>query len=149
MLSSSRLDGTTRPSSSVSPQPQFVYSRREKAPLDAPLDQSHNQSSSPVTGNPEVVSIAPYTSSPIPIDNSPTHVDHSTSSNDSLHSNHLVDDLDLPIAMRRAPRTCPLRYKYPTSNYVSPHRLSPSYRAFANQLSYVPHQLQDALIDPK
>ena len=104
-----------------------------------------------MTSNPEVVSIAPFTSSPIPIDNSPTHVDHSTSSNDSLHSNHLVDDLDLPIAMRKAPYTCPLKYKNPISNYVSPHRLSPSYRAFANQLSSmsISHKLQDALNDPK
>ena len=53
--------------------------------------------------------------------------------------------------MRRAPRTCPSRYKYPISNYVSPPHLSPSYRAFANHLSFVsiPYKLQDALNDPK
>jgi hypothetical protein len=58
---------------------------------------------------------------------------------------------DLPIALRRQSRTCQSKYKYPISNYVSSHRLSDSYIAFANHLSSVstPDNLQNALGNPK
>ena len=67
----------------------------------------------------------------------------------SIDSIDLVDDL--PITLRRQSRTCQLKYKYPISNYVSSHRLSNSYIAFANHFSFVstPNNLQNALGNPK
>uniref|UniRef100_A0A2N9G528 F-box domain-containing protein n=1 Tax=Fagus sylvatica TaxID=28930 RepID=A0A2N9G528_FAGSY len=62
-----------------------------------------------------------------------------------------VDDSNMPIALRKSTRTCPSIYRYPISNYVSSHRLSPSCKAFANQLSSVsiPKNLQEALNNPR
>uniref|UniRef100_A0A2N9GKU7 Uncharacterized protein n=1 Tax=Fagus sylvatica TaxID=28930 RepID=A0A2N9GKU7_FAGSY len=62
-----------------------------------------------------------------------------------------VDDSNMPIALRKSTRACPSIYRYPISNYVSSHRLSPSCKAFANQLSSVPvaKNLQDALNNPR
>jgi hypothetical protein len=58
---------------------------------------------------------------------------------------------DLPITLRKQSRTCQSKYKYPISNYVSSHRLSDSYIAFANHLSSVStlDNLQNALGNPK
>ena len=95
----------------------------------ASLDQSNDQLVVPVTGNPEIVSsLEPIT----------------------LVDSH-VDDCNMPIALRKSTRTCPSIYRYPISNYVSSHRLSPSCKAFANQLSSVsvPKNLQDALNNPR
>uniref|UniRef100_A0A2N9FA47 Integrase catalytic domain-containing protein n=1 Tax=Fagus sylvatica TaxID=28930 RepID=A0A2N9FA47_FAGSY len=95
----------------------------------ASLDQSNDQLVVPVTGNPEIVSSLEPTT---PVD---SH----------------VDDSNMPIALRKSTRTCPSIYRYPISNYVSSHRLSPSCKAFANQLSSVsiPKNLQEALNNPR
>uniref|UniRef100_A0A2N9J1M4 Integrase catalytic domain-containing protein n=1 Tax=Fagus sylvatica TaxID=28930 RepID=A0A2N9J1M4_FAGSY len=95
----------------------------------ASLDQSNDQLVVPMTGNPEIVSSLEPT---------------------TLVDSH-VDDSNMPIALRKSTRTCPSIYRYPISNYVSSHRLSPSCKAFANQLSSVsiPKNLQEALNNPR
>ncbi|KAK9177621.1 hypothetical protein WN943_026809 [Citrus x changshan-huyou] len=64
----------------------------------------------------------------------------------SLPSFHL--DLDLHIAHIKSVGTCT---KHPISKFVSYHRLSPSFKAFATNLSSVttPRTVQDALANPK
>ncbi|KAH9649579.1 protein kinase domain-containing protein [Citrus sinensis] len=64
----------------------------------------------------------------------------------SLPSFHL--DLDLPIAHIKSVGTCT---KHPISKFVSYHRLSPSFKAFATNQSSVttPRTVQDALANPK
>jgi hypothetical protein len=95
----------------------------------ASLDQSNDQLVVPMTGNPEIVSSLEPT---------------------TLVDSH-VDDSNMPITLRKSTRACPSIYRYPVSNYVSSHRLSPSCKAFANQLSSasVPKNLQDALNNPR
>ena len=52
-----------------------------------------------------------------------------------LNSNsQVLSDLDMPIALRKGTRSCA---KYPLSNFVSYHNLSPSFYAFTSQLSSV------------
>ncbi|CAL9009341.1 unnamed protein product, partial [Prunus brigantina] len=60
-------------------------------------------------------------------------------------------DNELPIALRRPLRSCPSKYKYPISNFMSSHRLSSCFKSFAYQLSSVsvPQTLQDALDNPR
>ncbi|KAH9753027.1 protein kinase domain-containing protein [Citrus sinensis] len=59
-----------------------------------------------------------------------------------------TNDLDVPIALRKGTRSCTL---HPISKYVSYHRLSPSFRAFAANLSVIaiPKSVQDALSIPE
>uniref|UniRef100_A0A2N9I5Z3 Reverse transcriptase Ty1/copia-type domain-containing protein n=1 Tax=Fagus sylvatica TaxID=28930 RepID=A0A2N9I5Z3_FAGSY len=115
------------------------------------LDQSNDQLVVPVTGNPEA-EIVSFLEPTTLVD---SHVDDSNipiSSHEptTLVDSH-VDDSNMPIALRKSTRACPSIYRYPISNYVSSHRLSPSCKAFANQLSFVsvPKNLQDALNNPR
>ena len=57
-------------------------------------------------------------------------------------------DLDIPIVIRKGVRTCT---KHPLSNFVSYHRLSPSYKAFITNLilESIPYNIQEALRDPQ
>ena len=57
-------------------------------------------------------------------------------------------DLNLPIAHRKGVRT---GTKHPISKFAYYHRLSPLFKAFAINLSYVtiPRTVQDALANPK
>uniref|UniRef100_A0A2N9FX30 Reverse transcriptase Ty1/copia-type domain-containing protein n=1 Tax=Fagus sylvatica TaxID=28930 RepID=A0A2N9FX30_FAGSY len=122
-----------------------VYARRKKnQDQDALQDSQTNPTleqdqlaASPENIEPEVI---PELSSPID-----TRIESSV----SIDSIDPVDDL--PIALRRQSRTCQSKYKYPISNYVSSHRLSDSYIAFANHLSSVStlDNLQNALGNPK
>lgn len=56
-------------------------------------------------------------------------------------------DLDLPIALRKGVRTCT---KHPVANFLSYHRLSPTYRSFITTLdaSVIPKSVEEALKDP-
>jgi hypothetical protein len=76
----------------------------------ASLDQSNDQLVVPVIGNPEIVSSLKPT---------------------TLVDSH-VDDSNMPIALRKSTCACPFIYRYPISNYLSSHCLSPSCKAFAN-----------------
>lgn len=107
-----------------SSRPLKVYSRRQKDVTGTPL--LPRQSDSSYSGNPSSTSIL-----------EPADVIHVPYS-----------DLDLPIALRKGARSCA---RYPISNFVNFHSLSPSYRAFVSQLSSVsiPQNVQDALKDPK
>jgi hypothetical protein len=122
-----------------------IYARRKKnqgqdalqdSQTDLTLEQDQS-AASPENIEPEVI---PKLSSPIN-----TRIESSV----SIDSIDPVDDL--PIALRRQSHTCQSKYKYPISNYVSSHRLSDSYIAFANHLSFVstPDNLQNALGNPK
>lgn len=64
----------------------------------------------------------------------------------SLQSSDL--NLDLPIAQRKGVRTCT---EHPIAKFVPYHRLSPSFKAFATNLSSIttPTTVQDALANPK
>uniref|UniRef100_A0A2N9EW46 Integrase catalytic domain-containing protein n=1 Tax=Fagus sylvatica TaxID=28930 RepID=A0A2N9EW46_FAGSY len=114
----------------------------------ASLDQSNDQLVVPVIGNPDS-SLEPTTL----VDNS--HVDDSNMPISSFEPTILVDshidDSNMPITLRKSTRACPSIYRYPISNYVSSHRLSPSCKAFANQFSSmsIPKNLQDALNNPR
>jgi hypothetical protein len=114
----------------------------------ASLDQSNDQLVVPVIGNPDS-SLEPTTL----VDNS--HVDDSNMPISSFEPTILVDshidDSNMPITLRKSTRACPSIYRYPISNYVSSHRLSPSCKAFANQFSSmsIPKNLQDALNSPR
>ena len=59
-----------------------------------------------------------------------------------------INDLDVPIAVRKGVRSCT---QHPISNFVSYSHLSPSYKAFLSKISSipVPNHVQDALADPK
>ncbi|KAH9763108.1 protein kinase domain-containing protein [Citrus sinensis] len=61
---------------------------------------------------------------------------------------NVLSDLDIPIALRKGTRSCA---KYPLSNFVSYHNLSPPFYAFTSQLSSVeiPKNVQDALSVPE
>jgi hypothetical protein len=115
------------------------------------LDQSNDQLVVPVTGNPEA-EIVSFLEPTTLVD---SHVDDSNIPISSLEPTTLVDshvdDSNMPIALKKSTRACPSIYRYPISNYVFSHRLSPSCKAFANQLSFVsvPKNLQDALNNPR
>ncbi|KAJ7961715.1 Retrovirus-related Pol polyprotein from transposon TNT 1-94 [Quillaja saponaria] len=70
------------------------------------------------------------------------------SSSNTPHDSPVIDDTNLPIAIRKAVRTCT---HHPMSNHVSYKSLSPSYRAFVSTLSSVsiPQDWKEALADPK
>ncbi|CAL2268192.1 unnamed protein product [Prunus armeniaca] len=104
----------------------LVYTKRDKVPF-----QSNDQSAAPMTGNLEVEFVEPSCSL---LENNP------------INSVPPIDN-ELPIALRRPLRSCPSKYKYPISNFMSSHRLSPCFKSFAYQLSsvFVPQTLQDAL----
>ncbi|CAL8175713.1 unnamed protein product [Prunus armeniaca] len=108
----------------------LVYTKRDKV-----LFQRNDQSAAPVTGNSEVEFVEPSCSL---LENNP------------INSVPSIDN-ELPIALRRPLRSCPSKYKYPISNFMSSHRLSPCLKSFAYQLSSVsiPQTLQDALDNPK
>ena len=65
-----------------------------------------------------------------------------------LLSSLFKSDLDIPIVIRKGVRTCT---KHPLSNFVSYHRLSPSYKAFITNLilESIPYNIQEALRDPQ
>uniref|UniRef100_A0A2N9FE13 Reverse transcriptase Ty1/copia-type domain-containing protein n=1 Tax=Fagus sylvatica TaxID=28930 RepID=A0A2N9FE13_FAGSY len=122
-----------------------VYARMKKnqdqdtlqdSQTDPTLEQDQ-LAASPENIEPEVI---PELSSPID-----TRIESSV----SIDSIDPMDDL--PIALRRQSRTYQSKYKNPISNYVSSHRLSDSYIAFANHLSSVstPDNLQNAPGNPK
>ncbi|KAJ7969147.1 Retrovirus-related Pol polyprotein from transposon TNT 1-94 [Quillaja saponaria] len=69
-------------------------------------------------------------------------------SSNTPHDSPVIDDTNLPIAIRKAVRTCT---HHPISNHVSYKSLSPSYRAFVSTLSSVsiPQDWEEALADPK
>ncbi|KAJ7951046.1 Retrovirus-related Pol polyprotein from transposon TNT 1-94 [Quillaja saponaria] len=69
-------------------------------------------------------------------------------SSNTPHDSPVIDDTNLPIAIRKAVRTCT---HHPISNHVSYKSLSPSYRAFVSTLSSVsiPQDWKEALADPK
>ncbi|CAL2268732.1 unnamed protein product [Prunus armeniaca] len=108
----------------------LVYTKRDKVPF-----QRNDQSAAPVTGNSEVEFVEPSCSL---LENNPINFVPSI-------------DNELPIALRRPLRSCPSKYKYPISNFMSSHRLSPCLKSFAYQLSSVsvPQTLQDALDNPR
>ena len=58
-----------------------------------------------------------------------------------------LENLDIPIAVRKSSRSCTSRPLYPTSKFVSYRNLSSSFSAFTSQLSRVeiPKTVQDAL----
>ena len=72
-----------------------------------------------------------------------SEVSHETPVNDNEHN-----DLDLPIAHRKQPRSCTL---HPIQNYMSYNALSSSYRAFVTSLDRVniPKNIQEALEIPE
>ena len=59
-----------------------------------------------------------------------------------------ANDLDQPIALRKAKRTCT---QHPISNFVTYEGLSPSYKAFATALTdiQIPRHIEEALIQPE
>uniref|UniRef100_A0A2N9EKA6 Integrase catalytic domain-containing protein n=1 Tax=Fagus sylvatica TaxID=28930 RepID=A0A2N9EKA6_FAGSY len=137
----------TPPTPSILPKERElrVYARRKKnqdqdafqdSQTDPTLEQDQS-AASPENIEPKVI---PELSSPI---------DTQIESSVSIDSIDPVDDL--PIALRRQSCTCQSKYKYLISNYVSSHRLSDSYIAFANHLSSVStlDNLQNALGNPK
>ena len=72
-------------------------------------------------------------------------------SESKLHLNSIPSldlDLNLPIAYRKCVRTCT---KHLISKFVSYHRLLPSFKAFATNMSSVtiPITVKDALANPK
>ncbi|KAJ7954402.1 Retrovirus-related Pol polyprotein from transposon TNT 1-94 [Quillaja saponaria] len=69
-------------------------------------------------------------------------------SSNTPHDSPVIDDTNLPIAIRKAVRTCT---HHPISNHVSYKSLSPLYRAFVSTLSSVsiPQDWKEALADPK
>ena len=79
-------------------------------------------------------------------------IDSGNTGNSSLNPNlsENVDSivffyLDVPIALRKCVRSCT---SHPISKFVSYHRLSPSYRAFATNLSScvsIPSTVQEAV----
>ena len=63
-------------------------------------------------------------------------------------SNSVVPDLDLPIALRKKPRSCTL---HPILNFVSNSALSASFHSFTNSLdsTKIPNTISEALQSPK
>ena len=59
-----------------------------------------------------------------------------------------IIDLDIPIALRKGVISCT---QHPISNFVAYEHLSPSFRAFATNLSgeEIPRTIQEALRVPK
>ncbi|CAL9013295.1 unnamed protein product [Prunus brigantina] len=108
----------------------LVYTKRDKVPF-----QRNDQSAASVTGNSEVEFVEPSCSL---LENNP------------INSVPPIEN-ELPIALRRPLRSCPSKYKYPISNFMSSHRLSSCFKSFAYQLSFVsvPQTLQDALDNPR
>ena len=71
--------------------------------------------------------------------------------NSGIHispTNLNIDELDVPIALRKGVRTCT---QHPMSNFVSYDHLSPSLQALATNLAGVDIQrtIQEALKEPK
>lgn len=66
----------------------------------------------------------------------------------SISEPPLVNDFDLPIAVKKGVRSC---VQHPMANYVFYQSLSPSYRCIAIGLSaiFVPHSVADALSQPQ
>ena len=76
---------------------------------------------------------------------------HLSKPNSSIHlspTNLNIDELDVPIALRKGVRTCT---QHPMSNFVSYDHLSISLRALATNLVGVdiPRTVQEALKEPK
>lgn len=78
-------------------------------------------------------------------------VDHSQSSNSQGNPTPSIlppsSPSNLPIALRKAKRTCT---SHPMSHFVSYDSLSPSYRAYISSISSlpIPTKVADALADP-
>ena len=72
--------------------------------------------------------------------NSPTH--HATCENQS--NSTLVEDLDIPIVLRKGKRTCT---SHRFSDYMCYNSLFPPYRAFATNLTNIaiPKSIQEVL----
>ena len=117
------------------PPPLRTYHRRRPAqPTDSSSDEHPSEHMvSPTT---EPLSEPDDTSLP---DSPPTPIMPSV----------LDPDLDRPVAERKGTRST--RNPYPIYNFLSYHRLSPSYTAFVSSLSSVstPKNLRVALTDPR
>ena len=120
--------------------------------IDPLIDQLSDQSAATHTNYPEVTTHSPSLQ-PTIFDESNHEISLSADPNEPHHES----GSRYPIRENRG--IPPVRYgysstkgiQYPISNFVSSHRLSDSYIAFANQLSSVsiPNKLQDALKNPK
>lgn len=109
------LPTPTLPAPKIVP-PLRVYSRRPhpNPPPANPIDLSSLDTGPQTTPSD---SLPASTSSPAPVE-------------------PLTDDANLPIALRKGTRST--RNPYPIYNFLSYHRLSPSYHAFISNLSTVP-----------
>jgi len=58
----------------------------------------------------------------------------------------MVDNLDVPIALRKGVRSCT---QYPISSYLTYSKVSPKYRDFTSKLDHVeiPNNVYEALQD--
>ena len=129
---------TIAPTSRAFLQPyKLVYSKREKTrPL---LDQPNAQSNAPTAGNLQVF--------PSP----------QLSINTSIEESTLLtlENQTCYPSREQKPSSCHgfahCIVKYPISHYMSSHRFSPSYKIYANQLSFVfvSNKLHEALDNPK
>lgn len=59
-----------------------------------------------------------------------------------------MSNLDAPIALRKGTRECTKYPLYPISNFVSYHKLSPTFRAFSASITEdeIPKSIHDALV---
>ena len=122
---------TKRDSPMLSPQQNTklcVYSRHKPLTQEVQtfVSQPHCQESDPQV-NSESENVEPAALSPV---NTP------------------VDDLDIPIALRKGVRSCT---QHPLSNYLSYSSLSTAFRAFIEKIEVteVPRNIQEALKSPE
>ncbi|KAJ4721161.1 Retrovirus-related Pol polyprotein from transposon TNT 1-94 [Melia azedarach] len=101
-----------------SPQELKVYSRRQKETIHSP---KLNQSLEPEKAIPE---------------------------DTSKFLNSSLDDLDIPIALRKGVRSCT---QHPIANFISYKKINHQYKAFITNVSTleVPKSIQEAMKDPK
>ena len=118
------------------PPPLHTYHRRQPA---QPTDSSSDEHPSEHMVSPTTEPLSePDDTINLP-DSPPTPITPSV----------LDPDLDRPVAERKGTRST--RNPYPIYNFLSYHRLSPSYTAFVSSLSSVstPKNLREALTDPR
>ena len=119
-----------------------VYTRKRfhQKNKDLNVDSAHNQPENPSNGT--VSSRNPTSTSSPP----PSTLPNSSQIDSSTISNHLptISHLDIPIAIRKGVRSCPI------AKYLSYHRLSKNHKAFTSRIShlFVPRNIQEALDDP-
>ena len=125
-------------------------------PFEASLDQEEHQPQSPIpSSNDSASSFFPHmtqrASSPLPagsLDSSPPAPSASRMTDPSSSSHLNEQNFDWPIAIRKGIRSS--RNPHPIYNFLSYHRLSPSYACFVSSLSSltIPRNVHEALDHP-